>query len=825
LVYSGKIESPQTLGVLGQETWFVTKFTVMEDPSLAIYLGLQGEEQRWKLAQTFLRPTTWGDYCTQVSNNNCTVPTNITQRPPRTPEEELQYYNAGGNYIGHFRATDDNDCIAHPTTCTGHIADFPCNWDSFVGPQLHYLNISLTSTGPELPAGGYPHARLVEMWRAANATQSNLMMHYWTPEALVQEFAGTDAEFVRVSMPPPSQQCQDARRPETDQCNADVQLRLGSPLGICEESAKNLYKLIVGNLYDVTHAPHIPEPIHNPAYDALRLFQISELQLGQIFDYHRTEPTPRDAVCRWMVENIETLQTFVPRTYPRLLRNSNTNRDTVDPFVYTAMILGSIAILFVLVTWYLVHKNRTMRAIRLAQIEFLHLLLTGLLLVAIGSILVALPPTNATCIMMIWCINFGYTLELVPLIVKVAAVNKLLGAARQFRRVVVSRKSLFTTMLAISTGVFLFLLIWTIIDPPSKNEEYALTSDVTQDGYTMVDVSYYCSSQSQAWDYVAVGWNTLLLLCATVLAFQTRTLQKDFNESQTLAFLIYSHFVFVVLRLITVLLQTPGNSANTSDAKLSRLRSFIFSIDTVATIVIYFVPKFSTSANKPPDDRFHRSSTFGLQNFGDLSSRGIEIALPYDHNNNNNNNNNVSNCSSTVAAANTYNGNDGRVDRSDDLIFTAATEQLPSEEPSRIVGPTPPAAETDHNHHTKHVLFLNCTEEDDSSHRTSKSKGYRQQQQQSPPVFDVRRRIPRDYLVSSTNASCNSDIGRDDSQPHDEEGGEEASTSTVAVTSASEEELGSGGGGDAVLVEPDMATNDTSNVQQHQQPMPHPQQA
>jgi 7 transmembrane sweet-taste receptor of 3 GCPR len=604
-VHLGQIAPPQALGVLGQETWFITKFTVQQDPSLAIFLGLQGEEKRQYLADTFLRPTSWHDYCTQVSPFNCSLPNNVSLRAPVTDDERLQFYN-WPNYMGHFRKTEENDCDLYPTNCTGHIADFPCHWDSFVGPQLHYLNIALKSSGPEGPAEGYPYARLVEMWKAANATRSNLIMYYWTPEALYQQFAGTDAEFIRVAMPPPSQKCQEARRLETDQCNPDFQKRIGSPDGICEESTKNLFKLLVGNLYE---SDLVEESIRSPAYEALQLFQMTELQLGKIFDYKREEPTPRHAVCRWIVQNLDSFQTFLPRSYPRLLRDESKSRDGLST---TALVLAVIATAFVVCTIYAVVKHRHLRAIRLAQIEFLYFLLAGLLLVAVGSLLLA---AGSKCVVIIWFINFGYTLELVPLIVKVAAVNQLLGAARQFRRVVIARKSLFSAVLGISFCVFVFLLLWTILDPPRQNPEYTLTSDVTQDGRTVVEVNYYCSSDNLVWDYIAVGWNTLLLLCATVLAFQTRTLQRDFNESQTLAFLIYSHFIFVVLRLIIVWLQVTANG----------LRSLIFSIDTLATILIYFIPKFSAAANKPPQDR---STSFFVS---DYSSRGPVMAPVTSH--------------------------------------------------------------------------------------------------------------------------------------------------------------------------------------------------
>ena len=55
----GAIEPPIDLGALGADSWYVPKFTLENEPSLASYLGLQGEENRKKLAELFKRPTTW----------------------------------------------------------------------------------------------------------------------------------------------------------------------------------------------------------------------------------------------------------------------------------------------------------------------------------------------------------------------------------------------------------------------------------------------------------------------------------------------------------------------------------------------------------------------------------------------------------------------------------------------------------------------------------------------------------------------------------------------------------------------------------------------
>lgn len=119
------VEPPQALGVLGTEAWFVTKFTAHAYPELVSYHGLGKPENRELLAELFQRPTTWGDYCAQVSATNCTTPDETAQRPPANEVEANRMF-AQGVYTGHFRPTEANNCTVFPDNCTGHFANFPC---------------------------------------------------------------------------------------------------------------------------------------------------------------------------------------------------------------------------------------------------------------------------------------------------------------------------------------------------------------------------------------------------------------------------------------------------------------------------------------------------------------------------------------------------------------------------------------------------------------------------------------------------------------------------------------------------------------------------
>jgi len=408
------------------------------------------------------------------------------------------------------------------------------------------------------------------------------MMMWWSPEALYQTYLGTDAEFFKVALPTATQQCLENRVEVEDRCSDNLTVRVGSSLGDCGEPTEVVKKVILRVLYDLIYTK--PEAIRSPAYDALNLFSISELQLAEIFDNWKALRSPREAICQWVTDNMDVMRTYIPRTYPRVFKTMQSE----GPLLYSAMALGGTVTLLVLLTSLCVYRQRGRRVMRFAQPEFLWLLLSGALILVIGAIVLGAHSTDASCVASVWLINLGYTLELVPLIVKVAALNRLMHAALKMRRVVLKRTNLFSAVALISAFVVIFLILWTVLDPPRIFPEYVMTSSTTDDGETIVIIQYYCGSESNVWKFVSAGWNTLLLLCASVLAFQSRKIQQDFNESQTLAILIYSHFVFVMLRVATFFLPLTG-------AAMLEWQSIIFSFDTLATVVIYFLPKFLAS--------------------------------------------------------------------------------------------------------------------------------------------------------------------------------------------------------------------------------------
>ena len=190
------VDAPLQLGSISQEAWHIPKFTAERDRSLLSFFGLQGEENRHKLAARFKRPTTWGDYCKIVTLDNCATPTRAASRKPQDAAESGSYF-VEGLYEGYFRATDANNCTRWKDNCTGHIADFPCGWSSNLRTNTFWNNIALESNGKE-DSGGYSYGELVQIMMAANATKSDLMILWWYPDLDFQRYLGTDSELIKV---------------------------------------------------------------------------------------------------------------------------------------------------------------------------------------------------------------------------------------------------------------------------------------------------------------------------------------------------------------------------------------------------------------------------------------------------------------------------------------------------------------------------------------------------------------------------------------------------------------------------------------------------
>jgi hypothetical protein len=355
--------------------------------------------------------------------------------------------------------------------------------------------------------------------------------------------------------------------------------------------AMKALKLFSTAFHEITKGNHIHEAFHSPAYDALLAFAVTDLQVmdfySKILKWNNSDTRQgwglRETVCEWAVENLDVLEGVLPTDYPRVIEQGNAPLAST----ITCLVLGVAATGIVVCTTGLIFHFREKTIMRYSQVEFMQILLVGLLFIAMGTTMVGIPRiTNAGCVTEIWLIGLGYTLELVPLIVKQAAINRMVQASKRMQRFRVTKTRLFGNVILITLLEIFFLLLWTALDPPSKTPEYKLTDQQDNDGNTIMEVLYYCSSVSKSWALVNTSWNALLLLVATVYALQIRKAFDKAKEARTLAFLIYFQFMLVLFRLATYFLDE-----SMSGFILGQTRSLIYSVDVIGACGIYFAPK------------------------------------------------------------------------------------------------------------------------------------------------------------------------------------------------------------------------------------------
>ena len=366
--------------MIGGIGYYIPVFTAERYETLTSFYGLRGEQNRKKLAKIFKTPTNWYDYCNFVDkDNNCTVPDsdNISQRYPLSKEERESYY-IEGLYNGHFRVTDDNDCDKNPHNCTGSIVGPPCSWTTYLDNQIYWNNINMTLRGPIKENNGYSYDHMTQIWKAANATQSDVFFWWWTPDLVSEEFAGSSAEFQRVTFPTTTEECVRYRSENLNsvRCSDSPFERRGEEIGKCDYAVIPLKMVMSRGLSALSSSA--TEAARSPAYAFLKQLYIPEYALPKIFRHWTSlknsgvvDP-PREALCEWVYDNLDELLRYSPPGYPRDLK---TNAYT--DFTYTVYALGSVSLIAALASAYFVYKLRDHRVIKMAKVNLLSCMISG----------------------------------------------------------------------------------------------------------------------------------------------------------------------------------------------------------------------------------------------------------------------------------------------------------------------------------------------------------------------------------------------------------------------------------------------------------------
>ena len=237
-------------------------------------------------------------------------------------------------------------------------------------------------------------------------------------------------------------------------------------------------------------------------------------------------------------------------------------------------------------TWYW----RKTSVIKTAQVDFLAILLLGLFFISVGASLYTVEPTDMGCIARTWLVLLGYTLTLIPRLVKIAAINTMMNQANKMRQVTVTKKKLYGTVAIIVAFVVSYLIVWTAVDPMLETiSRQKVKADEEDSSVLICKLCTSSTSTYNFWTCISLGALFLVLFGAAILAFQSRNVLQDFNESTSLALSAYSHFIIATIRVAGVVV------ASTTIQPPDRIifaNSFLFSADVLLSLGLYFGPKF-----------------------------------------------------------------------------------------------------------------------------------------------------------------------------------------------------------------------------------------
>eukprot|EP00957_Ditylum_brightwellii_P203857 15336556-Ditylum_brightwellii.AAC.1 len=174
---------------------------------------------------------------------------------------------------------------------------------------------------------------------------------------------------------------------------------------------------------------------------------------------------------------------------------------------------------------------------------------------------------------------------------------------------------------SVTIVISIFLLIWTVVDPPDRQSNRRYKDGINDDGGRIIETEYLFRSDSAAWFDISYFYQFVLFIAATVLAFQNRNIRQEFNNLSQLAFIIYARSILLLLCMMVVYY---GSSLKANF--VATITSYLLNADIIQTLAIYFVPKLH-AASTVSDQESKRSVISMLVSMGALMTASMTALM------------------------------------------------------------------------------------------------------------------------------------------------------------------------------------------------------
>jgi hypothetical protein len=272
------------------------------------------------------------------------------------------------------------------------------------------------------------------------------------------------------------------------------------------------------------------------------------------------------------------------------------------------IVFNTLGLLLCLFLIGFVYRFRVSRVIKRTKRLFAGFILAGSLLVNISTFTFVprLPEdqamANSVCAVRLWLPVISLSLVIGTLVMKTWQVYQVLTTAKKsLMKTNKNQSILFNArwVILMTGGSIVYLIIWMVISPPEAREELVKAP--------FGQIRYWtCHATSSDVQWLMPGlliWQGVWVAWGAVLAFQTRKVASDYNESLSIGMAIYNVLVVSVLGLI--LEAVLGGATGAYPDSATWVSPTFTVLHTTITLLFYFGPKVIEIKNSAKENRKH----------------------------------------------------------------------------------------------------------------------------------------------------------------------------------------------------------------------------
>jgi gamma-aminobutyric acid type B receptor len=319
-------------------------------------------------------------------------------------------------------------------------------------------------------------------------------------------------------------------------------------------------------------------------------FQMGANSIDTLLAYRNNEVVP----AKILGTSLQEVMT-VPLNLPPVDLKTN----QIGNLMYVGLVALSISAILAVGAGYWTWHFRKHWVVRASQPIFLEMIAAGVLIMCISIIPMSADDGNflsttgdaqllgtAVCMSQVWLLSVGFTTIFAALFSKTWRINKIFHNPNRFQKMSVAPRDVVAPLAILLTVNVMVLVTFTIRSPL----EFIRKDHDGMDAWNRVISSYgtcHSGNNNNAWPYLGllVLINTSALLFALIQAYQARSIQSEFSESQYIAIVMASFLqIFVIGVPLLFLVQTQP-------VELYVLKVAIVFLVSVVVLVCIFVPK------------------------------------------------------------------------------------------------------------------------------------------------------------------------------------------------------------------------------------------